>query len=82
MKTLNITETAQDLASQEAPFLPGYTFAFLNMTANAETVEECDTEGGVYTTVTAVAATAGATAVVTKRWIKLASAGFVTAVGN
>lgn len=82
MKILNITETAQDLEGQTAPFLPGYTFSFLNMTANAETVTECDTEGGVYTNVVAVPATQGAVGVVTKRWVKLASAGFVTAVGN
>lgn len=82
MRILNITETAQDITNQVAPFQVGYTFAFLNMTANAETVQECDTEDGDYTTVVAVPATQGASAIVTKPWIKLASAGFVTAVGN
>lgn len=82
MNGLNITGTAQNLDSQVAPFLPGYTFTFVNASAANEIVQECDTEAGDYTTVAEVDAGETVTATVTKSWIKLASSGLVVALGN
>ena len=82
MNSLNITGTAQSLEGQVAPFLPGYTFTFVNASGANEIVQESDTENGVYTTVAEVDAGESATAVVNGLWIKLASSGLVVALGN
>lgn len=82
MRTLNVTDTAIDLLDQTAPFLPGYTFSFINASGANEIVQESDSSGSGYTTAAEVDAGESATVVITKRYIKLASAGLVTAVGN
>lgn len=82
MRTLTITDTAIDLSLQDAPFLPGYTFNFINATATDEVVQESDAEGSGYTTAATVVAGKSASAVITKQFVKLATAGSIVAVGN
>jgi hypothetical protein len=82
MRTLNVTDTAIDLAAETAPFLPGYTFSFVNASAATEIVQESDAVGSGYTTAVELEAGESADVVITKRYIKLASAGLVQAIGN
>ena len=82
MKALTVEDTAIDLSLQDAPFQPGYTFTFINATGSDEVVQESDVEGSGYTTAATVVAGKSASAVITKQFIKLASAGSVIALGN
>lgn len=81
MRTLNITEVAQELSGL-VPFIENYTVVALNATATDEILQTSDTLGGTYATIATVVAGKSVEVVLNKPFIKLASAGSLVLLGN
>lgn len=82
MRAIALTNTATDLAAQNAPFLPNYTMVFANPTAGALVVEEGDTASGTWSTVVSVPADGFIEGTPLKQFVRVSTAATVYALGN
>lgn len=86
MRVLEISNTAIDLVTQDAPFQVGNDVVVVNTSSESRIVETSDSSGSGYTTVATLGA-AGATGSMqkvnlNKRYVRTSSGDFLFALGN
>jgi hypothetical protein len=82
MRVLALSNTATDLAAQNAPFLPNYTMVFANPTAGELIVQESDDGSTGWTTVATVPADGFIEGTPVKQYVRVSTAAIVYALGN
>jgi hypothetical protein len=82
MRVLKLSDTAVDLAAQNAPFNQGATVVLINLTAGSLTVQDSDASGSGYGTLATVASNEIKEVTFDKQYVKVSTAADVYAVGN
>jgi hypothetical protein len=81
MRVLNLSNTATDLAAQNAPFNQGATVVMVNLTGGSLTVQD-SADDSTYGTLATVASNEIKEVTFSKQYVKVSTAATVTCLGN